>query len=110
MRLGVKKIMIKEILKYQGNSNYICILCLNDKNKMFVFYALTGKLSIEAESEREDFEINTYSYRIINQRAEIRAEIKIPIIETKQSHLFHIIEVENEKEYERICTVVESLI
>ena len=93
MKHGVKKIMIKEVLKYQGNSNYICILCLNDKNKMFVFYALTGKLSIEAESEREDFEISTcriiYSF---NQQA----EIKIPIIETKQSHLFHIVEVENE--------------
>lgn len=98
--------MIKEVLKYQGNSNYICILCLNDKNKMFVFYALTGKLSIEAESEREDFEINTY--RIIYSLNQ-RAEVKIPIIETKQSHLFHIVEVENEKEYERICAVVESL-
>lgn len=98
--------MIKEVLKYQGNSNYICILCLNDKNKMFVFYALIGKLRIEAESEREDFEINTY--RIIYSLNQ-RAEIKIPIIETKQSHLFHIVEVENEKEYEHICAVVESL-
>ena len=98
--------MIKEVLKYQGNSNYICILCLNDKNKMFVFYALTGKLSIETESEREDFEINTY--RIIYSLNQ-RAEIKIPIIETKQSHLFHIVEIENEKEYEHICAVVESL-
>lgn len=99
--------MIKEVLKYQGNSNYICILCLNDKNKMFVFYALTGKLSIEAESEREDFEIN--SYRMIYSLNQ-RAEIKIPIIETKQFHLFHIVEVENEKEYEHICAVVESLV
>ena len=105
MKLGVNQ-MIKEVLKYQGNSNYICILCLNDKNKMFVFYALTGKLSIETESEREDFEINTY--RIIYSLNQ-RAEIKIPIIETKQSHLFHIVEIENEKEYEHICAVVESL-
>lgn len=107
MKLGVKKIMIKEVLKYQGNSNYICILCLNDKNKMFVFYALTGKLSIETESEREDFEIN--NYRMIYSLNQ-RAEIKIPIIETKQFHLFHIVEVENEKEYEHICAVVESLV
>lgn len=100
--------MIKEILKYQGNSNYICILCLNDKDKMIVFYALTGKLSIEFESEKEDFEINN-TYRIfysLNQQA----EVKIPIIETKQFHLFHIVEVENEKEYEHICAVVESLV
>lgn len=99
--------MIKEVLKYQGNSNYICILCLNDKNKMFVFYALTGKLSIEAESERDDFEIN--NYRVIYSLNQ-RTEIKIPIIKTKQSHLFHIVEVENEKEYDHICAVVESLI
>ena len=108
MKLGVKKIMIKEVLKYQGNEKYICILCLNDEDELFVFYALTGKLSIETRSEETDYDLglfNRYVFSYVNY-----GEIKIPIIETKQSHLFHIIEVENEKEYEHICAVVESLV
>ena len=49
--------MIKEVLKYQGNSKYICILALNEKDELFVFYALTGKLSINMNKETEYYDL-----------------------------------------------------
>lgn len=99
--------MIEQVLKYQGNEKYICILCTNEKNELFIFYALTGKLSIEAYSEETDYEINSCR-RIIFSYLQ-NYEIKIPIIATKNSHIYHLIKIDNEKEYEHICSVVESL-
>ena len=100
--------MIKQVLKYQGNEKYICILALNEKDELFVFYALTGKLSIEARSEEMDYDLNLfnrYAFSYINH-----GEINIPILAAKDSSLFHIIKIDSEKEYEHICIVVESLV
>ena len=46
--------MIKQVLKYQGNSKYICVLVLNEKDKLFVFFALTSGLVINTEKETTD--------------------------------------------------------
>ena len=100
--------MIKEVLKYQGNEKYICILCLNEKDELILFYALTGKLSIEVNREETDIEINSCR-RIVFSHTN-NYEIKIPIEVTKNSHLFHIMKIDNEKEFEHICSVVESLV
>lgn len=99
--------MIKEVLKYRGNSKYICILFLNEKDKLFVFYALTDNLIINAEKETTDYDLGLARNIIFNIYENY--EITIPIKPTEQSHLFHILEIENEKEYEHICAVVESL-
>lgn len=96
--------MIKQVLKYQGNANYICILCLNEKDELFVFYALTGKLSIQSNTEEyEGCQRLVFSY-LGNY------EIKIPLETTKNNTLFHIIKIDSEKEYDHICSVVESLV
>lgn len=100
--------MIKEVLKYRGNSNYICILALNEKDKLFVFYALTNGLVINTEKETADVDLGlsrkmTFSFYE-------NYEINIPLKSTEQNHIFHIVEIDNEKEYEHICSVVESLV
>lgn len=100
--------MIKEVLKYQGNGKYICILCLNDKDKIIVFYALTGNLVINMEKETTDYDLGLARKMIFNIYQNY--EINIPIKPTEQNHIFHIIEIDNEKEYEHICAVVESLV
>lgn len=100
--------MIKQVLKYQGNAKYICILCTNEKNELFIFYALTGKLSIETQSEEIEYETiscNRITFSYLNNY-----EIKIPIIATKKSHIYHLIKIDDEKEYDHICSVVESLV
>lgn len=98
--------MIKQILKYQGNDKYICILGINEKDELFIFYALTGKLSIEINEE--EYDISGCRRLIFGYSKDY--EVKIPIKVTKNSHLFHIIKIDNEKEYEHICAVVESLV
>lgn len=100
--------MIKQVLKYQGNNKYICILCLGENDKLFVFYCLTGDLSVDINKEETDFEINTVQ-RIIFSYTN-KYEIKIPILATKNSHFYHIIEINDLKEYDHICAVVESLV
>ena len=100
--------MIKQVLKYQGNEKYICILCLNEKDELFVFYALTGKLSINTNKETEYCDLGLTEKFIIHTLSE--CEINIPILAAKDLSLFHIIKIDNEKEYEHICSVVESLV
>lgn len=100
--------MIKNILKYQGNEKYICILFLNDKDELFVLYALTGQLNIESCREESDITLNG-SKRIAFTYLD-SCEIKIPIYKTKNSAFFHIIAIDNEKEYDHIRAVVESLV
>ena len=99
--------MIKEILKYKGNANYICILCLNDKDKLIVFYALTDNLIINLEKRTTDYDLGLARKLVFNNYED--CEINIPIKSTKYNHIFHIIEIDSEKEYDHICSVVESL-
>lgn len=98
--------MIKKILKYQGNEKYICILCLDEKNELITFYALTGKLNIELNTKQTEYEITK---NIIFSHLK-DCEIKIPLEMTKNNALFHIIKINSEKEYDHICSVVESLV
>ena len=100
--------MIKEVLKYRGNSKYICILCLNEKDELFVFYALTGKLSINMNKETEYCDLGLTKKFTFQTLAE--CEINIPILTTKDSSFLHILKIDNEKEYNHICSVVESLV
>ena len=99
--------MIKKVLKYRGNANYICILCLNDKDELIVIYALIGNLVINLEKETTDYELGFARKLIFNNYENY--EINIPIKPTKQNHIFHIIKIDDEKEYDNICSVVESL-
>lgn len=96
--------MIEKVLKYQGNEKYICILCSNKKDELFVFYALTGKLCMEINKETINYEISCH--KPISCSFLKNCEIKIPIIAAKQSD---IIKIDSEEEYNRICCVVESL-
>lgn len=100
--------MIKQVLKYQGNEKYICILCLNEKDELIILYVLTGKLSIELNEEREEYEITGCQRLIFSHLGNY--EIKIPLETTKNNTLFHVIKIDSEKEYDHICAVVESLV
>lgn len=100
--------MIKQVLKYQGNANYICILCLDEKDELFMFYALTSGLVINTEKETTDYDLGLARKMIFSFYENY--EINIPLKPTEQNHIFHIIKIDNEKEYDHICSVVESLV
>ena len=40
----------------------------------------------------------------------LECKISIPILAAKDSSYFHILKINNEKEYDHICSVMESLV
>lgn len=96
-----------EIIKYEGNSNYIIIL-YKEKDKLFVLYALTNALFIDSENEEVD--IDDYFSRITKFVLNRHVTVHIPLIERENNKVFSIIQVDNEKAYDLIKTVVEDLL
>lgn len=95
-----------EIIKYEGNSNYIIIL-YKEEEKLYVFYARTGSLMLN--SELENVVLDDYEY--IKTRYSFKRDftINIPLLQ-RGNKVFSIIQVDNEKAYDLIKTVVEDLL
>ena len=96
-----------EIIKYEGNSKYIVIL-YKEKDKLFVLYALTNALFIDSENEEVD--IDDCFSRITKFVLNRHVTVHIPLIERENDKVFSIIQVDNEKAYDLIKTVVEDLL
>lgn len=96
-----------EIIKYEGNSNYIIIL-YKEEEKLYVFYARTGSLVLNSELEDTNF-LDDYGY--IKTRYSFKRDftINIPLLQ-RGNKVFSIIQVDNEKAYDLIKTVVEDLL
>ena len=73
-----------------------------------MFYALINDLIINIEKETTDYDLGLARKMIFSFYKNY--EINIPLKPTEQNHIFHIIEIDSEKEYEHICSVVESLV
>ena len=95
-----------EIIKYEGNSNYIIIL-YKEEEKLYVFYARTGSLVIN--SELEDVILDDYEYIKTRFSFKRNFTINIPLLQ-RGNKVFSIIQVDNEKAYDLIKTVVEDLL
>lgn len=95
-----------EIIKYEGNSNYIVIL-YKEEEKLYVFYARTGSLVLNSELD----EVVLDGYEKINTRFSFKRDftINIPLLQ-RGNKVFSIIQVDNEKAYDLIKTVVEDLL
>ena len=96
-----------EIIKYEGNSKYIIIL-YKEKDKLYILYALTNALFIDSKIEEVD--INDCFSRITKFILNRNVTVQIPLIERKNNKIFSIIQVDNEKAYNLIKTVVEDLV
>ena len=96
-----------EIIKYEGNSKYIIIL-YKEEEKLYVFYAHTGSLVLNSEVEDTNF-LDGYEY--IKTRFSFKRDftINIPLLQ-RGNKVFSIIQVDNEKAYDLIKTVVEDLL
>lgn len=96
-----------EIIKYEGNSKYIIIL-FKEKDKLFVLYALTNALFIDSENEEAD--IGDYFSHITKFVLNHHVTVRIPLIERENDKVFSIIQIDGEKAYDLIKTVVEDLL
>ena len=96
-----------EIIKYEGNSNYIIIL-YKEEEKLYVFYARTSSLELNSEVENINF---LDDYECIKTRFSFKRDftINIPLLQ-RGNKVFSIIQVDNEKAYDLIKTVVEDLL
>ena len=96
-----------EIIKYEGNSNYIIIL-YKEEEKLYVFYARTGALVLNSEVEDTSF-LDDYKCIITKFSFKREFTINIPLLQ-RGNKVFSIIQVNNEKAYDLIKTVVEDLL
>ena len=96
-----------EIIKYEGNSKYIIIM-YKENDKLYIFYARTGSLILNSEVEDINF-LDDYEY--IKTRFSFKRDftINIPLLQ-RGNKVFSIIQVDNEKAYDLIKTVVEDLL
>ena len=96
-----------EIIKYEGNSNYIIIL-YKEEEKLYVFYARTNSLILNSEVEDTSV-LDNYEY--IKTRFSFKRDftINIPLLQ-RGNKVFSIIQIDNEKAYDLIKTVVEDLL
>ena len=96
-----------EIIKYEGNANYIIIL-YKEEEKLYVFYARTDSLVLNSEVE----DINCLDgYEYIKTRFSFKRDFTINIpLRQRGNKVFSIIQVDNEKAYDLIKTVVEDLL
>lgn len=96
-----------EIIKYEGNSDYIIIL-YKENDKFYIFYARTDSLVLNNEVEDVSF-LDDYEH--LKTRFSFKRDftINIPLLQ-RGNKVFSIIQVDNEKAYDLIKTVVEDLL
>ena len=96
-----------EIIKYEGNANYILIL-YKQENNLYIFYAHTKGLLLN--SNIEEYEARNWNEEVI---AKINTKrdftINIPLLQ-RGNKAFSIIQVDNEKVYDLIKRVVEDIL
>ena len=95
-----------EVIKYEGNPQYIIIL-YKEKDKLYVLYARTYSLSLNSEIETTDIDAGEHLRTVFSFRKDFT--INIPLRQ-RGNKVFSIIQVDNEKAYDLIKTVVEDLI
>lgn len=96
-----------EIIKYEGNSRYIIIL-YKQNDKLYVLYASTGNMSLNNETEKCDI-LGPYNETITRVTFKRDFTINIPLLQ-RGNKVFSITQIDNEKAYDLIKTVVEDLL
>lgn len=95
-----------EIIRYEGNSNYIIIL-YKEEEKLYVFYARTGELLFN--NEVDDCVLDRCEDIRTRFIVKHNCTINIPLLQ-RGNKVFSIIQVDGEKAYDLIKTVVEDLL
>lgn len=96
-----------EVIKYEGNSDYIIIL-YKEEEKLYVLYARTNSLSLNSETEETDV-LDAYEHLRTVFSFRRNFTINIPLLQ-RGNKVFSIIQVDSEKAYDLIKTVVEDLL
>lgn len=102
-----RKAMIVSILKYQGNTNYISALCIDEEEKLFVLIARTDIMKIESVCDTQDF--LTDKPLLFKTTIDNNVQAIIPF-ENHNGHIFNLFKIEKDSEYDLINNVLEAII
>ena len=97
-----------KILKYKGNDNYIIGVAQED-NQKYVFFAYIADISLN--SEQDGYEATDCFDRIVSRfTAYKNFTLEFLLKENKNNDIFHLIKIEDEKEYDTIVKFLEFIL
>ena len=92
-----------QILKYQGNDNYIIGLAKdNDSEKKFIFFAKIASIILNNEEEEQDAWGGFIKY-VSSRKYTIEFLLKL----SNDNSFIHLLEIKDEKEYDTVCKILE---
>ena len=96
-------------IKYIGFKNIF--LALVEKEKQFYAFAMkTDKIKLDAEQKTETA-YGLYFTPVGQFTTEIKCNVIIPAqVENKDNTLFHLIALDNEKEYDKLVSMLEVIL
>ena len=97
-----------EILKYKGNDNYI-IGIAKEGNQKYIFFAYIA--SILLNSEQGKYEVTDCFDRIVSRfTAYKNFTLEFLLKASKNNDIFHLIKIDDEKEYDTIVKFLEFIL
>jgi hypothetical protein len=97
-----------EILKYKGNDNYIIGIAKEDNQKYIFFAYIVG---ISLNSEQDKYEATDCFDRIVSRFTTYKNfTLEFLLKENKNNDIFHLIKIEDEKEYDTIVKFLEFIL
>lgn len=97
-----------EIIKYKGNDNYIVGLAKND-NQKYIFFAYIANISLN--SEQDEWEASSgFDRRLLKFTTYKKFILEFLLKEGNNNTIFHLIKIEDEKEYDTICKFLEFIL
>lgn len=97
-----------EILKYKGNDNYIIGIAKED-NQKYVFFAYIAGISLDSEQD-ECEAFDRFDRRMARFTTYKNSMLKFLLKEGKNNTIFHLIKIEDEKEYDTIVKFLEFIL
>ena len=97
-----------EILKYKGNDNYI-VGMTKEGNQKYIFFAYIADISLNSkQDECEAFDC--FDRKLTRFAVHKDFILEFLLKEGKNNTFFHLIKIEDEKEYDTICKFLEFIL
>lgn len=93
-----------QILKYTGNEKYIVGL-VKDKEQKYILFAKID--SILLNDEKEELDINGGLIKYVSSR---KYTIEFLLKLGNDNSFIHFLEIKDEKEYDIVCKILESIL
>ena len=97
-----------EILKYKGNDDYIIGITKED-NQKYIFFAYITDISLKSEQD-ECEALDCFDRRVARFTTYKNFILEFLLKEGKNNTIFHLIKIEDEKEYDTIVKFLEFIL